>query len=59
MGEARRRGSFEERKDEAIKEGHSKEEIVRRIRLNSRRAGKATAYKEMLMALMLVGRRSV
>lgn len=46
MGEARRRGSFEERKAKAIKEK------VRRVRLNSRRAGKATAYKAMLLALL-------
>jgi len=58
MGEARRRGSFEERKAQAIKEGHSKER-VRRLRLNSRRAGKVTAYKAILMAQMLAGKGAV
>lgn len=52
MGEARRRGSFEERKAKPIKERRGKEK-VRRVRLNSRRAGKATAYKAMLLALLV------
>jgi len=52
MGEARRRGSFEERKAQAIEQGASKE-VVRRRRIIARQAGKVSAYKAMMMAIML------
>lgn len=57
MGEARRRGSFEERKDKAIEEGYSKEMVRRmRLRLHPRRAGKVAVSKALWMAMMLTGK---
>lgn len=55
MGEARRRGSFEERKDKAIEEGHSKE-MVRRRRANAKQRVRIDLYKAQLMAMMLAGK---
>lgn len=55
MGEAKRRGSFEERKAQAIERGDSKER-GRRRRADARQAGKNAAYKAMMMAHILSGK---
>lgn len=55
MGEARRRGSFKERKDKAIEEGCSKE-LVRRRRANAKQRVRIDLYKAQLMAMMLAGK---
>ena len=52
MGEARRRGTFEERKAQAIERGDSKEKVRKRI-ASARQAGKVTAYETLMMQLML------
>lgn len=52
MGEARRRGTFEERKAKAIEEAHSKK-MVRRRRANAKQRVRIDLYKAQVMAMML------